>query len=201
MTEKPNEAVVPPPPTVRRWPRFVMLGLIFFCGSVVGAVIGGFWMRERMIAMMQHPEQVPNRILPRIRAELALSDDQAQQVEAVVRKRHAVMEALRAESYPRQLAEFKAMQSEIAELLSPEQRRRWATLCETVEQRYLPARPAGPPPADLIFDHFDANNDGALKDDEVPTGMWRRLRMADQNGDGTVTREEYLKAQPSANSN
>lgn len=201
MTEKPGESVVPPPLAVRRWPRFVMLGLIFFCGSVVGVAIGGYWMRERMIKVMQHPEQVPNRILPRIRAELALSDDQAQHVEAVVRKRHAAMEALRAESYPRQLAEFKAMQSEIADLLSPEQRRQWATLCENIEKRYLPASPTGPPPADLIFDRFDANNDGALKDDEVPLGMWRRLRMADQNGDGKVTRDEYLKAQPTANSN
>ncbi|MFM7113836.1 MAG: EF-hand domain-containing protein, partial [Planctomycetota bacterium] len=72
---------------------------------------------------------------------------------------------------------------------------------ETVEQRYLPARPLGPPPADLIFDRFDADSDGALTADEVPAGMWLRLRMADQNGDGKVTREEYLKAQPSANSN
>jgi len=201
MTNKPRNARVPLLLSAHRWRRVLMLLLIFVCGSVVGAVSGAHWMRERMVAMMQHPEQLPERILSRIRAELALSDDQAQKVDAVIRGRHAAMEALRAESYPRQLSEFKAIQSEIAELLSLEQRRQWATLCETVEQRYLPARPVNPPPAEVIFNRFDVNNDGALTDDEAPPGMWRRLRMADKDGDGRVTREEFLEARSHGASN
>ncbi|MBX7104733.1 MAG: EF-hand domain-containing protein [Gemmataceae bacterium] len=200
MTENFTDRVPPPPPTGRRWPRLLLLLLIFLCGGTVGAVCGAYWMRERMIAMIQHPEQVPDRILPRLRAELALSEDQARQVEEIVRRRHAAMEAHRAESYPRQLAEFKAMHTEVADLLSPEQRGKWSPLCDSVERRYLPVRPAGPPPIDLIFYRFDTNHDGALTEDEVPPGMWRRLQMADLNGDGKVTREEYQKAQLKANS-
>lgn len=200
MTEKSTETTMPRPPVVRRWWRLLFLMLIFLSGSIVGAICGGYWMREHMVTMMQHPEKVPDRILPRIRSELALSDDQAQKVEAVVRRRHAAMEALRAECYPRQLAEFKAMQSEIAELLLPEQRRQWVTLCETVERRYLPVRPIVPPPAEVIFFRFDANNDGALTDDETPAGMWRHLQVADQDADGKVTREEYLQARKKVNS-
>ncbi len=146
MSENPAAPVLPPPPTGRRWPRLVLLLLVFVCGGIVGAVSGGYWMRERMIAMIQHPEQVPDRILPRIRAELTLSEEQARKVEEIVRRRHAAMEAHRAESYPRQLAEFKAMHTEVAELLSPEQRGKWSALCDSVERRYLPVRPAGPPP-------------------------------------------------------
>lgn len=201
MIDKTEGTLLPPPPALRRWPRIVMLGAIFFCGTVAGTAIGALWMRDRMIAILRHPEQLPNRILPRIRATLSLSDDQARRVNVLVRKRHAVMESLRAESYPRQLEEFKAMQSEIAELLSPQQRLAWAKLCETVENCYLPVRPAGPPAAELIFDQFDANHDEGLEEDEVGAGMWRRLKMADHNSDGKVTREEYLKAQPNVISN
>ena len=201
MTEKPADPVTPPPTTTRhRWPRLLMLLLIFVCGGIVGAVGGSVWMRERMIAMMQHPEQVPDRILPRIRSELALTDDQARRVEEIVRRRHSLMESLRAETYPKQMTEFKAMHKEVADILTPEQQGKWAALCDSVEQRYLPARPVGPPPADLLFYRFDANNDGALTEDEVPPGMWRRLRLADKDGDGKVTREEYLNALPKGNS-
>lgn len=173
-----------------------MLLHIFVCGGIVGAVSGGYWMRERMIAMIRHPEQVPDRILSRIRTELSLSEDQSLKVEEIVRRRHAAMEAHRAESHPRQLVEFKAMHTEVAALLSPEQRDKWSALCDSVERRYLPIRPAGPPPADIVFDRFDTNQDAALTEEEVPPGMWRRLRMADLNGDGKVTQAEYLNATP-----
>lgn len=195
MTDNQEPALLPPPSGMNRWFRYMMLFLIFFCGCVVGTLIGSFSTRERMITMMQHPEQVPNRIFPRIRSTLELDDNQAQLVEAVVRKRYAVMEALRAESYPQQLTEFKAMQSEISELLSPEQQSQWALMCETIENRFLPARPIGPPPAELLFERFDFNTDGAIKEAETPARMWQRLRSADLNGDGQVTRDEYMKAQ------
>lgn len=200
MNEIPGDVLTAPPLAPRRWLRLPMLLLIFLSGGVVGAVSGGFWMRDHMISMMRHPEQVPDRIMPRIRSELALNDDQARKVEVIVRRRHAAMESLRAETYPKQLAEFKAMHTEVAEILTPEQLSKWSALCDSVEQRYLPVRPAGPPPADLLFRRFDANNDGALTEDEVPPGMWRRLRTADKDGDGKVTLREYLDALPKGNS-
>ncbi len=195
MTRKPNDHVTPPPP-VRRWPRLVLLLLIFVCGGVVGAVSGSAWMRNHMIAMMRNPEQVPDRIMPQIRSKLALSEDQTKKVDEIVRRRHALMESLRAETYPRQMAEFEAMQAEVAEILTLEQRSNWSALCDSVEQRYLPVRPVGPPPADVLFYRFDANNDGALSEDEVPPGMWQRLSLADNDSDGQVTRLEYLNTLP-----
>lgn len=199
MNEKTTDGLTAPPLAPRRWLRLFAILLIFLSGGVVGAVSGGLWMRDRMISMIQHPEQVPDRVLPRIRSVLSLSDEQARTVEESVRRRHAAMESLRAETYPKQLAEFKAMQSEVAEVLTPEQRSKWSSLSDSVEQRYLPVQPVGPPPADLIFRRFNANNDGALTEDEVPPGMWRRLRMADKNGDGKVTLQEYLDALPKGN--
>ena len=190
-----TEIRLPPPNITGRIGRLLMLLFIFVSGGAFGAAGGGLWMRERMLAMLQHPDKLPDRIMPRIRVDLALSDEQVRDVDAIVRRHFAVMEAIRAESYPKQLAEFKAMRDEIAGLLSQNQRERWSSLCDSVEQRYLPVRPAGPPPADFIFDRFDVDKDGALSESEVPPGMWWRLRMADLDSDGRVTRDEYARAQ------
>ena len=195
MTESLVDAVLAPPPARRRWPRLLASLLIFLCGGVVGAVGGSIWMRERMVYMLQHPETVSERALSRIRSVLALTDEQAAKVEEIVRRRHARMESFRAAAYPKQMAEFSAMRAEVDAVLTSEQGPKWSALCDSIAQRYLPARPVGPPPDDLIYDRFDANNDGALSEEETPPGMWRRLRLADMDGDGGVTREEYSNAQ------
>jgi len=52
------------------------------------------------------------------------------------------MEVVRSKCYPELLAEFQAMRTDIAEVLSPEQRSRWKKLSDSVAQRYLPAPPA-----------------------------------------------------------
>lgn len=191
MSQPPDPVRRPP---ARRWPRLLAMLLIFACGGVVGAVAGAVVMRERLLGELRHPEQLADRVMPRLRAQLGLSDEQARRVEEVVRRRHAAMEAIRATSHPRQLAELAAMRREVGELLDEEQRSRWEQLCDSIQDRYLPTRP-GPPPADTLFERFDANGDGALTEDEVPPPVWWRLRRADANGDGKVTRGEYHKAE------
>jgi EF hand len=51
--------------------------------------------------------------------------------------------------------------------------------------------PGGPSPFDKLLGAFDANDDGALDEDEVPPWLWQRLSRADANGDGVVTRAEF----------
>lgn len=194
-----NQESLAPPPLTRasnlRWSRLFVLAFIFGCGGVVGAVMGGAWVRTQMLDMLQAPADLSDRIMSRIGPQLSLTDEQQVRVKEIVRRRHAHMESLRAEAYPKQMAEFAAMRAEVDALLSPDQRPRWSALCESIERRFLPARPAGPPPADLIFTRFDENHDDALHIDEVPAGMWRRLGMADKNGDDRVTRREYAETQ------
>lgn len=179
------------PARTRRWIRILMILCVFLGGGIVGAASGGLMVRNRMISMIRHPELVTDRIMPRVRSEIGLTPDQAAVVEEIVRHRHAAMESLRAETYPRQVAEFQAMRAEVAATLDPGQRERWFDLCSSVETRYLPSAPMGPPPADLLFRNFDANHDGILIEDEVPKGMWWRLKNADADGNGGVTADEY----------
>lgn len=189
-----NETSIPTPPDRRWWPRALMSLFVFTCGGVVGAAGGGLWMRSRMIQLIQHPDQLASHVLLRIDNELALTDDQRGKVESILQRRFSAMEALRAESYPRQLAEFRRIQSDVSEFLKPDQKTKWDSLSQTIEQRFLPKQPYGPPPADGIFYRFDSDHDDSLSEDEVPIRMWQRLRNADLNGDGKVAREEYSSA-------
>jgi hypothetical protein len=51
----------------------------------------------------------------------------------------------------------------------------------------------GPPNAEMFFSRFDRNGDGKLAEDEVPGGLWQRLRSRDANADGMLTRDEFGK--------
>ena len=176
-------------PRKRRTPK-VWLTLIFVSGIVVGGVGGSLVTQHRMLAMLRSPAQVPDRIMPQIRSRLRLDAKQAAQVEEIVRQRYANIESLRAEVYPEQREEFSAMHDDVAPLLDEQQKVAWNALCQTVEERYLPRKPAGPP-IDLIFWRFDANDDNILSQEEVPPRMWLRLSMADEDGNGNVTPVSY----------
>lgn len=41
------------------------------------------------------------------------------------------------------------------------------------------------------FDRLDENSDGRLTSQELPERLWERLREADANGDGAISRQEY----------
>ena len=47
---------------------------------------------------------------------------------------------------------------------------------------------------DAIFGKMDKNGDDKLFKDEVPDEMWAKLRNADEDADGTVTRKELQKS-------
>lgn len=145
MSESGEKIAMLPLLRPRRWPGVAVMLAIFLSGGIVGAVGGGFVVREQMLFMLRHPERVPDRIVLRIRTSLSLNDEHTRQVDAIVRRRHAAMEIARAKCYPELLAEFQAMCTDIAEVLSPEQRTRWDKLSDSVEQRYLPTPPVHAP--------------------------------------------------------
>ncbi len=141
MSQTDHSLVTLPPPSSQRWRRVTLMMVIFLSGAIVGVVAGGYVAHQQMLFMLQHPEQIPDRILPRIRSQLSLNDEQTSQVDAIVRRRHAAMEVARSKCYPELVAEFEGMCSDIAKVLSPKQRDSWNELSELVKQRYLSAPP------------------------------------------------------------
>jgi len=104
------------------------------------------------------------------------------------------MESLRAEVYPLQVAEFDKLDKEIEAELDETQRSRWASLVKKLRSDYLPTAPIVPPTTDFLFRNFDRNNDGILEATELPPPMWMRVRNADEDADGTVSRSEFDRA-------
>ena len=171
----------------------VMTG-IFLCGGIVGGAVSRLIVRQQMLSIMRNPGEVPNRIVPMIVHSLDLTSEQRQQIEPLIRKHYARMEALRAQTYPQQIAEFDAMCAAISRELDDSRQKEWTALTEDMRQRYLPVAPVGPPPADFLFATFDANLDELLDESEVPPRMWHHLRNADADDDGVVSKSEFQTA-------
>ena len=125
----------------KRGVRLLIMCLIFLSGLIVGAVSSRIVTRSQMIAMLKNPEKIPDRILPRLKSSLKLTEPQYEAISLIVREHHREMEELRAQSYPGLLLEFKDMRNEVAEHLSPEQKKTWESLASMVEGSYLPSPP------------------------------------------------------------
>lgn len=168
----------------------VMVG-IFACGCIVGGFATRAVSRYQWRMAMKSPESLASRISPQIVSTVGLRAEQLDRVEALISKRYDRMEALRAETYPLQLAEFDQLCSEIDQELDDTQRAKWVALVRKLKSEYLPLPPVAPPTADFIFKNFDANNDDILESSELPPPMWMRVRNADSDSDGKVTRSEF----------
>lgn len=168
----------------------VMIG-IFACGCIVGGFATRAVSRYQWRMAMKSPESLASRISPQIVSTVGLRTEQLDRVEALISKRYDRMEALRAETYPLQLAEFDQLCNEIDKELDDTQRAKWASLVRKLKNEYLPLPPVVPPTADFIFKNFDANNDDILESSELPPPMWMRVRIADSDSDGRVTRSEF----------
>ena len=55
----------------------------------------------------------------------------------------------------------------------------------------------GRPSFDKLIGAFDADDNGELAEDEVPTPVWLKLSNADADENGSVTREEFDSYKPS----
>lgn len=171
----------------------VMIG-VFACGCIVGGFATRAVSRYQWRMAMKSPENLASRISPQIVSTVGLRTEQLDRVEALISKRYDRMEALRAETYPLQLAEFDQLCSEIDQELDDTQRAKWVALVRKLKNEYLPLPPVAPPTADFIFNNFDANNDDILESSELPPPMWMRVRNADSDSDGKVTRSEFENA-------
>lgn len=171
----------------------IMLG-IFASGCIVGGVTTRAVSRYQWRMAMKNPDSLASRISPQIVSTVGLRNEQLNRVEYLINKRYERMEALRAETYPLQLAEFEKLCSEIDEELDDTQRAKWLKLVDKLKNEYLPLPPVAPPAAEFVFKNFDANDDTILDSSELPPPMWMRVRNADSNGDGKVTRAEFEAA-------
>jgi Spy/CpxP family protein refolding chaperone len=90
----------------------------------------------------EHPErhaEMQKRLADRITGELDLTPDQRQQLEAMLPRHEAAFDSLRTEMDARLRTLLDASAAEVEQILTPEQKAKWATIRRRMGER-------GPPP-------------------------------------------------------
>jgi hypothetical protein len=133
-----------PAPRPRRWRSLLLALLIFVSGAIVGGGLTVIRARHGAWWAIHHPEEAPPRIAAHLRWKLGLSDDQTQQVEAIVRKRQQALQAIRREVHPRVMAELDRVEADIDYVLNDSQRAKWHALFTKLRERWIPPLPEQP---------------------------------------------------------
>lgn len=141
--------VTPRRTTMSRWVQCGVLLLVFAAGGIVGAMVAAKTIHSRMNYYREHPEALPNAIVPRLKHELGLNEEQVARVREIITPRHARIAEYQQQSARAIHNEFKRMEDEVAEVLDEKQKALWRELTNSVRERYLPKTQPGDVPADL----------------------------------------------------
>ena len=132
----------------RRWVSLVLAAVIFLCGCVVGGGGTVLLLRKHLLHAVKHPEEAPARITRGLRRHLGLSDSQATEVEAVLRKHQGALQAIRADAQPQVETVLAEAEKDVAEVLDESQRERWHAKFKRMRDLWLPPRPPGSGPTE-----------------------------------------------------
>ncbi len=108
-----------------RWALFGVVVLVFLAGMVAGGAMALHTMTDRFHFRPKDPRAVPHRITRHMQRKLDLTDQQAQQVESILTRRFESLLALRRDLRPRIHAHFQQTENEVAQVLAPQQSRKW----------------------------------------------------------------------------
>ena len=196
----------------------VALGaVILLSGTAIGTGAAMALLKDTSTPTPPESPTPPDRAAVAIAGDIArryhLDQDGTDKVRQIMAERLKAIGAIRREMYERIVAEHEKLRAEMKEALPPEQYGRWQERFEAVQRRARFGRPhrrrgpgRGPdrrggrrpgqsPPGDP-FKQFDKDNDGVLTSGEleqVPEPLRRRLMSADADGDGAVTKQEFMK--------
>jgi hypothetical protein len=128
----------------RRWRTWLFALFIFLGGAALGsALTAGAIFRSFRHAMM-HPEEAPQRITARLKSGLDLTNEQADQVRAIITRRQQSLMQIRRDVQPRVELELDQLESEIAAVLYAGQQEVWRTLATRFRRNWLPPVPTPP---------------------------------------------------------
>ncbi len=143
----PEPAASPARRPRRRW-LWALLGLLIFAlGAVVGAAGTLLVVRVRVRHALQQPDELPQRITGRLRGTLALTDEQAEQVRAILERRYAELARIRRFAQPRVEAQLEWVRKEVADVLTPDQAARWREHFDRFRRVWIPPLPKAAPKA------------------------------------------------------
>ena len=130
-----------PPPRRRWWVKALLVAVVFLCGMVCGGGIAAVALGHIMRDLVRHPGMRVDRSTTFLTRQLDLTPEQRQQVRVILLKQSGDMQQLRAEVWPRVLERLDKSESEIAAVLTPEQKEKWKTLAGRLREDWLPPPP------------------------------------------------------------
>ena len=118
----------------------------FIAGLLVGAVVDRIWLFRHGGGPERHRGLMADRIVDHLTHELDLNAQQKQQVATIVAAHGKRIESVWANVRPQIRQEIDATNREIATVLTPEQREKFAKLRMRLGPRRGPGGPGGGPP-------------------------------------------------------
>lgn len=121
----------------RRWLTLAMMATVFISGAVIGSGSTMIVINRRVEeASNRHWNAACERMLPTLRSELDLSDDQYAEVEQIIRRHFAKLNEIRDEVIrPAIREEFAQMENQVSAVLDDQQNDRWKTWLEERRKR------------------------------------------------------------------
>jgi len=116
------------------------LGLlvIFAAGAVCGAAGYAYWHHSYLLWLHEHPDDMPDMITKKLTSKLSLTEAQIPKVAALIRRNHTHLEQLESEIRPRVDMHCEAFQTEMQQILTPEQFAIWLPHFQDVRKIWLP---------------------------------------------------------------
>ena len=193
------------PPRRNWWRTFVLTGVIFFSGIVVGATIGSFAMWSHGGNENRESRFREERFMRHVERQFDLDQEQRQQIRAIVKRHHKELKEIRQETEPRVREIFESMRNEIGAVMTPDDLVQWMHHFERMERFWLGPRPprnrphrrGDRPPHRTpnlreIFQDADRDRNGVLSLDEYTEAFPNEedFYLIDQNRDGMAPMEE-----------
>ena len=138
-----NPPPLPVPPR-RRWTSWLLVLSIFIGGAACGAGLTIVIAIRGLQNAIQHPEEAPARISLRLARRLNLTPSQRIQVEQILARRQRRLQEIRREVQPRVERELADLESQISDVLTPDQKMRWTTMFANLRENWLPPPPPEP---------------------------------------------------------
>ena len=136
-----DPAVPPASPRPRRRTAILIGAFIFICGMLAGAATTFITLDRMMSQRFKHPEKMVEKMVDDLSVKLDLTAEQKTQVTAIMQQNRDNMDKLfREEIRPKVDAEFNALKTNVAAVLTPEQAAKWNDDFEQMRRRFGPQR-------------------------------------------------------------
>jgi septal ring factor EnvC (AmiA/AmiB activator) len=125
--------------TGRHWTWSVLIGAaILVCGIIIGVCLTLIVVRNRVIELIQHPEKRTEAMVARLDRALDLRDEQRAEIRDILQRHRSEFNEIRREVGPRVKNQIEALDRDISEVLTDEQRQKWDRYLKRLRRLWTP---------------------------------------------------------------